>query len=53
MKNSVGRVYVHGSRLYEIAKEDSDVDLYYDIGNSNILYNIILIGYIKIKPNVI
>lgn len=25
-----GRVYVYGSRLYGLAKEDSDVDLYVD-----------------------
>lgn len=28
-----GRVYVFGSRLYGIAKDNSDVDLYFDIGN--------------------
>lgn len=28
-----GQVYVFGSRLYGIAKEDSDVDLYFDPGN--------------------
>lgn len=30
---NIGQVYVFGSRLYGIAKEDSDVDLYFDPGN--------------------
>lgn len=36
IKNS-GRVYIYGSRMYGIAKDDSDVDLYFDIGNFVIL----------------
>lgn len=27
-----GRVYIFGSRMYGIAKDDSDVDLYFDTG---------------------
>jgi len=34
INNSVGHVYIFGSRMYGIANDDSDVDLYFDIGNS-------------------
>jgi len=27
-----GRVYIYGSRMYGIAKDGSDVDLYFDTG---------------------
>lgn len=32
--NHSGRVFVFGSRIYGMATEDSDVDLYFDTGNS-------------------
>lgn len=33
--NNSGYVYIYGSRLYGIAKDESDVDLYFDTGNFN------------------
>jgi len=36
-----GRVYIFGSRMYGIAKDDSDVDLYFDTGK--------LIIYVKYR----
>lgn len=30
--DNFGRVYIYGSRMYGIAKDDSDVDLYFDTG---------------------
>lgn len=38
IKNS-GRVYIFGSRIYGTAKDDSDVDLYFDIGSQIMDYN--------------
>lgn len=34
IKNS-GSIYIYGSRLYGVVKDDSDVDLYFDTGNFN------------------
>jgi len=43
-----GRVYIYGSRMYGIANDDSDVDLYFDTGKLNIY-----IKYSNVKHSVL